>query len=177
LSSKCSPSCNLHLAHIECLLISHDWHSLIYWRAKLGLKSNGLSEHSCSHSHIAQCFLDKSHSTLMASCAAFLWSISFLRALVIGLEMFCSELKSKFSSSLLSLWLFSLLLSEKNFFSLITFNTLDLPLVSLTSVIFAGYDHLGVSFRFLPSGVKSSYQTRSYNLNECGRAFLSKLSL
>ncbi len=47
--------------------------SLMYLRAKLGLKSNGLSEHSCSHSHMAQCFLDKSHSTLMASCAAFLW--------------------------------------------------------------------------------------------------------
>jgi hypothetical protein len=52
-----------------------------------------------------------------------------------------------------------------------------LALVSLISVILAGPDHLGVSLGFLPSGAKSSYQTKLSMLNECGRAFLSKLVL
>jgi len=56
LSSKCSPNWSLHLAQIDCLLISHDFLSLMYCLAKIGSNSSGLSEHSCSHSHIEQCF-------------------------------------------------------------------------------------------------------------------------
>ena len=183
LSTSCCPHWSLHFAHIDCLLISQDWRSLMNCFAKLGSNNRGLSEHSCSHSHMVQCFLERSHKTLMASWAAFLWSSNFFIARVIGPEILGSALKSNVSGTIsLSFW--DSLLSEKNFLRRITLSTLDFPLgskilalVSLISVILAGPDHFGVNFGFLPSGAKSSYQTRSSMLNECGRACLSKLSL
>ncbi len=132
---------------------------------------------------MAQCSLERSHKTLIASWAAFLWSMSFFIALVIGPETLGSALKTKFSGRFcsLSLLFWDSDLSEKNLLRRIMLSTLDLllgnkimALLSLISVILAGPDHLGVSFGFLSSGAKSLYQTRSSTLNECGRAFLSK---
>ncbi len=143
-------------------------------------------EHSCSHSHMAQCFLERSQSTLMANWAAFLWSMSFFIAWVTGPVNLGSALKSIFSGRVWSLLLSccDTGLSEKNYLRHITLRTLDLPLgskilalVSLISVILARPDHFGVNFGFLPSGAKSLYQTRLSMLNKYGRAFLSKFSL
>jgi hypothetical protein len=161
--------------NLECL-------SLIYWQAKFGSSKSGLSELSCSNSHMEQCSFDRLQSTLMANWAAFLWSINFFIALVTGPVIAGSLLKFK-SSFGETVSLVASGVGKKNFLRCMMLMTLDLPLeskihalVSLTSVILAGPCHLGIGFGFLPIGAKSFYHTKSSMWYEWGVALLSKLS-
>ncbi len=157
LSIKCSPSCSLHFAHIDCLLMSQDFLSAMYCLPKLGLNKSGLSEHSCSHSHMEQCFLDKSHRTLIARFVAYCCSSSFFIALVTGPVNSECALKLKLSDPETVLFSMSAVSSGclKNFLILIMLRIFILPfgntmraLESLISVIFAGPCHFGVNFMF-----------------------------
>ncbi len=149
----------------------------MYCLTKTGLKSNGLSEHSCSDSHMAQCCLERSQSTLMDNWAAFLWSINFLMARVTESVICGSALK--FNSSEVVCSLEVSLAEAKNFLRCIRLSTFDLP---FNKRFLAGPCHFGVNLGFLRRGEKSSYHTKcqlkkSVDVRICQKKFSPNFDL